>query len=277
MAKALGFNCTPLVVICFKVMVPVAVLITGVVSTATKTSLPGDPLAKPESKPENRPESASEPKPEVAKKDPGKVISKTLVSVGGQYITSREVLIGGVFESWLLFQQVLKRKDSKIVTKLNGKDWFLKSDSAAYVAQLNQLVLEALLVLDADQFSISKVSDEEIQAKADAFLLVVREMPDWKSLEANEGEIRLMVSRKMRAQAYIQFLTDTRAQQVTDQDVQAYYQKNRVKFGQFPLADFKESIREKLTQQQQEERLRDRLDALRKKHKVRFLNRGAAL
>ncbi|MNY60610.1 hypothetical protein D3C86_1971860 [compost metagenome] len=58
---------------------------------------------------------------------------------------------------------------------------------------------------------------------------------------------------------------------ITDQEAQAYYDKNRIKFGSMPFSNFKENIKTFLAQQQLEERLRSWFEVIKRKYKVRNL------
>ena len=59
---------------------------------------------------------------------------------------------------------------------------------------------------------------------------------------------------------------------VSEDEVKQYYEKNRVKFGNMPYAQFSQSIRDKLTQDQTQERLKDWFDILKRKYRVRLLS-----
>ena len=224
--------------------------------------------------------------------------------IGGQVITSREVQLAHAFESYQLYQEVLlkskalktqvssssktselqnskkgekkgaKGSGSKSSPEAKSTDWLRPLGSETEALVISQLIVETLLVLDAEQFSISQVPEAELLEQQTGFQKVVESTSLWKEGRFSSAEVKQLIQKKLRARQYMQFLTDSTQFLISDQQVQDYFQRNRTKFGPFPLADFQDSIRKKLKQELQEEKLRDRIESLRKKYKVRIVPRA---
>ena len=58
---------------------------------------------------------------------------------------------------------------------------------------------------------------------------------------------------------------------VTEHDVKNYYEKNRLKFGNTPLVQVKPQIKDFLSQELLQERLKDWFEILKRKYRVKLL------
>jgi len=78
-----------------------------------------------------------------------------------------------------------------------------------------------------------------------------------------------MVSRKLRANRFIKYKSNSSYVQVSDEEAREYFEKNRLKFGTLDYDNFKNNIKKFLSKKNAEDRLRDWLEVLKKKHKVK--------
>ena len=198
---------------------------------------------------------------------PVKVINQTLVQVGATVITERDVQLAGLIEDWLLFRDVLTRTGKKSKRKVE----ILAAQSEGFQKKLQEVVVETLFFLEATQFNVAEVNAKKVTKSVADFLSDLKNSKEFQSMNFAEYEITQGFERAFKASDFIDFLTRSSPAEISPAEIQNYYQANRVRFGQFPLSDFRDTIHEYLKQQAQEEKVRDRLDGLRKKHKVRFL------
>lgn len=192
----------------------------------------------------------------------GTVVSSTVGQVGTYVITSREVLIAGILEKWSL------APGNNIK---NRSDWILKEDTTAFRQALTQVMLEKVVMLEAENFSVAQVSNDEIKKMSAKMVEELKEWPDWKKLEVSNAELENQFQRHLRAKAFLKFKTESTGVRVSEEEAKSYFEKNRLRFGNLPFSQFRDSIREFLTQKQQEDRLRDWFEVLKRKYRVRYL------
>ena len=195
----------------------------------------------------------------------GKLISEAVAQVSQHVITSREVLI-----SYIIDQTIAHKKGAA----LDRTNWVLKEGSEEFQKHLTQVLLESVVQLEAENFSVGEVSLQEVQKEAKVVDELVKGWDVWKNLDVNGSEQEQMISRKMRAKNFLKFKLETSGVQIHDDEAKAFYEKNRVKFGNQPYAQFKESIKEMLAEEQMQERLKDWFDILKRKYRVKFLGQS---
>jgi hypothetical protein len=99
----------------------------------------------------------------------------------------------------------------------------------------------------------------------------------WNQLGVSDSQLKEMVSRKLRANRFIKYKSNSSYVQVSDEEAREYYNKNELKFGATDFESFKDNIKKYLGRKNAEDRLRDWLDVLRKKHKVRNMMSGTKI
>lgn len=186
------------------------------------------------------------------------VVTQTVGQVSDQVVTSREVQISMVIEN-ILFPG----KDS-------GKGLYeIRPGQESFRNAVTSVLLESVVALEAENFSVANVPESELAADIAKIEKIVAGKAYWNSLEVSPLELRKLALRKLTAKSFLKFKTNSMTSIVTDQDVQAYYDKNRVKFVGMPFENFKENIRTFLAQQQLEERIRSWFEVIKNKYKVR--------
>lgn len=193
-------------------------------------------------------------------------ITETVGQVGDFVITSREVQISTAIEK-ILFQI---KPDAGAWTSLNN----FSVDSKEFQNAVAAVLLEVVVAIEAESFNVANASDKEIQ---DAVLKIEKNMAGkaaWSQLEVSALEIKQFVKRKYIAKGFLKFKTSSLGSIITDQEAEAFYDKNRLKFGNIPFATFKDNIKAFLGQQQLEDRLRSWFEVIKRKHKVRNLISG---
>lgn len=192
-------------------------------------------------------------------------VSYAAGQVGNYVVTSREVLISNIIDQFLLMGPQKKTKDHS--------HWILKLGTDEFENKLAQTMLEILVKLEAESFSVGQVVIAEQKAEVQNLKDGLKDWKEWQLLEVSDSEVEQMVLRKKTVKNFLNFKTESSGVVVSEEDIKNYYDKNRVKFGNAPLAQFKDNIKELLSRQQLEEKLKDWFELLKRKHRVKFLKR----
>jgi hypothetical protein len=192
-----------------------------------------------------------------------KILSVTVAQVGDHVITSREVMISSALDQGLLLTSQPANK-----VKLEPLP---NIASEPFKNQLSMLILEHLVISEADSFSIAQISQEEVGKQMQALADLFKSWPDWKTLAVTTNEMEAQTSRSMRAKSFLRYKTESMGLHISEQEAREYYQKNRVKFGTLPFEKMKGSIREYLSQKNVETKMKDWVQILRKKYHVRMI------
>lgn len=192
-----------------------------------------------------------------------RVVTKVVGSVGSYYLTSREVIAGRLLERGL-YPSELVEETHNLESPLFGR-------------QLTSALLEKVVALEAESFSIANIDDSEITEAISKVQKLLKIDKQWESLQVTSVELRDWVERKLRSKKFLKYKTDSATLGVTDNEVKEYFDKNRYKFGNLTIDSFKENIRIFLVKQQMEERLKEWFEILKKKYKVRnfFVERNS--
>jgi hypothetical protein len=193
-----------------------------------------------------------------------KLVSAGVGQVGGQVLTSREVQISYAVDQFLLTQGALKKNADR-------EAWVVRTGTEAFREHLSRMMLEFLIKMEAESFSVAQVPPEEVKSEMALVKEGMKDWTEWKSWEVSEIELERLLFRRKMAKNFLKFKTESSGVVITDPEAKAYFEKNRVRFGSAPFAQFKEGIREVLAQQQLEEKLKDWFEILKRKYRVRFL------
>ncbi|MDZ4676180.1 MAG: hypothetical protein SGI74_01615 [Oligoflexia bacterium] len=178
--------------------------------------------------------------------------------VGTRTLTNRDV------EANYLIDRVLYNE---------GKYTPLTTDTQEFNTTLNRLLIEWMVSEEATAFGVAKVTDQEVEQSYNDVKKKLMNTPNlrgqWNSFGLTDGQLKEMVSRKMRANRFIKYKSNSSFVQVSDEEAQSYFNKNRLKFGTMEFEQFKVSIKRFLGNKNAEDRLRDWFEILRKKHKVK--------
>ncbi len=183
------------------------------------------------------------------------VVTEAVGQVADYVTTSREVQITTAIE-----RIVFSNKANSIELRLDQPD---------FANAVTSVLLEVVVAMEAETFSVAGVSDKDIELGISKVQKTVAGKAYWGQLEVSDAELKKFVTRKFVAKNFLKFKTNSMAGIITDQEAEAYYEKNRLKFGNVPFASFKENIKTFLAQQQLEERLRSWFEVIKRKYKVR--------
>jgi hypothetical protein len=201
--------------------------------------------------------------------------SATLAEVAGKVVTTRDVQISSVMNHWFsLHDQPSAPKaasKAKGLKPIDYRSWFLDPKSEAFRHELSAVMVEQLVVVEAENFSVAKLSKAEIDTVVHSLGEELKASSEWQALEISPAELEEHVSRHLRAKEFMKFKAESMGLQVSDETARAYYEKNRIRFNNLPFENFKSSIKEYLTSQDVESKMKDWFDVLRKKYKVKIL------
>lgn len=202
------------------------------------------------------------------------IVSETLAQVGAKVITTRDMQISSVLDHWFLTSAGGAEAASK---KIDKKDWWIdsKNRSEKFKNQLSILIIENLVILEADNFSVAKTTPAEITKYLNQISADLSDWTEWRNLELSPTELDTAIASYVRAKEFLKYKTDSMGFQISDAEAKEYYDKNRLKFNNLPFENFKESIREFLARKDVETRLKEWLEVLKKKYRVKILNQEA--
>lgn len=179
------------------------------------------------------------------------LISETVGSVHEEALTSREMVLSNLIEA-----ELSKKSEA----------WPMSQDQQ--IQAVNTLLLDKMVELEADELGLASYDKSDFENSAHQIEKEAA-LPKYKNYHWSKKEIQNVLVRKLRVRSFLKSKSDSFASLLTDQDLMAYYEKNRVKFGSVPFKDIKENIRTFLLQQQRDERLKTWIDVLKKKYKAR--------
>ncbi len=186
-----------------------------------------------------------------------RVVSQSVGQVGDRVVTSREVQISAAIDR-VLFPQKDKAQPAE-----------LRLGDPAMVNELTAVLLEIVVHREADNFSVARVSEDQVQEAVRKVEKAMEGMLSWQAIEVSSAELKRLVGQKLSAKEFIRFKTSSMVGVISDSEALAYYDKNRLKFGELPFASFKDNIKSFLAQQQLEERTRAWFEIIKRKYKVR--------
>ncbi|QDK37400.1 hypothetical protein [Bdellovibrio sp. NC01] len=183
------------------------------------------------------------------------VVTETVGQVAEYVTTSREVQISNVIE--------------RILYPAKSAPLELQLDAPEFNSMITSVLLETVVAMEAENFSVATVGDKDVDEAIAKVQKAMAGKSFWTALEVSDLELRRFTKRKFVAKNFLKFKTNSMSGIISDQEAQAYYEKNRLKFGNMPFASFKENIKTFLAQQQLEERLRSWFEVIKRKYRVR--------
>lgn len=187
------------------------------------------------------------------------ILSTGVGIIRGEVLTSRQVQISQMLEIALL---------------PSGKPESLKLlplDSRAFAKALKEALQEAVVALEAENFSAISLDDaEKAQARKKA-IGMLKKNKAWLELQVTDSELDRRLLIKLHAKKFVQFRTQSSIIPVTDGEARKYFEENRLKFGNLPFDNFKENIKSFLSRTQVEKRLESWYELLLNKYQAKSL------
>lgn len=183
-----------------------------------------------------------------------KTISKVIGSAGSHFVTTREVEINSLIEGALF----------------NGKTFEkAKPDGPKFLSEVNSVLLELIVSLEAEQFAVTNVSPEAIASARQKIEKTLKARADWRALHVVTGETNNQIKRKLLAKQFIRFKVDSSYVAVTDAEAEDFFRKNSKMFQGTDFKAKKDEIKASLSRQRVDQRLQEWFGVLHKKYAVR--------
>ena len=178
------------------------------------------------------------------------VLTQTVGTAAFQVITSREVKANEMISRSL--EKEMKDPSLEISQDIAGR-----------------ALLEIAVFREAQSLSAVKLDSEDVSALVSTVKNRLQKNPDWKRLDVTDEELKTWVERKKVSSEYMKLKASSLTAIVTDQEIQDYYDKNRVKFGSTPLEDQRSNIRLFLQKDSQRQRVQEWMNALKTKYQIK--------
>lgn len=191
------------------------------------------------------------------------LISTNAGRVADMMLTTREVMMTHMIEIALY-----KQDASAALASLK-----LRADRVHerdFVRETTSALIETAIFFEADSFtSNSQVDDKAIRKLVKTAEAKLNKNKVWLELEPEPQEVFELVRRKARAKEFIKFKMDSGTIPITDKEAEDYFSNNRLKFENLPFDSFKDNIKNYLTKQQVDRRIKDWFELLQAKYRVR--------
>jgi hypothetical protein len=187
------------------------------------------------------------------------VISVSVGRVKDHVVTSREVLLHTFVGRITQHQETV----SLLPTEMKNTE---------FQKQVSTTLRDLAIHYEAEALQAVTLSSREITetiARVDKALKTNEQL---RKYGFSDKEIKASVICKLQSEKFMAFKADSSAIPVSDADVQTYYEKNRAKFGDMPFENFRETIRTYLIKTQVETRVREWLDLLQTKYRIKNLS-----
>lgn len=194
-----------------------------------------------------------------------KTVVTAVAQVSDHVITSREVQISYILDKAMDTKQAQEKT-------VNKTQWILDPKSESFQKHLAQVMLEMVVNYEAENFSIGDVDSNQTKAFLNHIEGFTKDWKEWKSLDVKPVEVEQMVGRKLRSKNFLKFKGQSSGIVISDEEAKAYYDKNKSKFGNSPYPQFQASIKEFLSQNQSQEKLKDWFEILKRKYRVKVLS-----
>lgn len=179
------------------------------------------------------------------------LVSETVGSMQSEVLTARGMIVSFVLENIL-----------------NKKTGHLPNSKSEKIQAVNTYLLDHMVNLEAQGLGFKDVNRQELDtlvAQAEKFV----QDPSLKIYKIQKIEIQQVAERKLIVKNFLKSKSESFVSLLSEQDLQDYYAKNRLRFGTVAFAEIKESIRAFLMQQQRDERLKAWIEVLKRKYKAR--------
>lgn len=193
------------------------------------------------------------------------VISSQAGRLQDKMLTTRQVLLSAVIE-----RAVSTANDSSVSIKdLNLN----RPYSRGFVKQATAALIEWAVFFEAQSFGAAEVTDKEVRQAQTALQKKVKSDLEiksvWSQLQPTEDEVKKAIERKLRSKKFIRFKIESSTLPITDKEAHEYFESHRLQFEDQPFEKFKPKIKELLSRQQVDRRIKDWFDLLHAKYKIK--------
>lgn len=194
----------------------------------------------------------------VSSQSQAEVVSASAGSVAGQVMTLRDILLNSLLED------ILYRKKHSELSLKNYKNKNFNREAAA-------VLLEQAIWLESKGFPVATTTEAQFRQAKKQVLAASKKAPYarvWKSLAPTDSELTEELRQKLSAKKLLAFKVDSAKVPVSDDEAQSYYKNNKFKFEKLPFENFRDNIKDFLSQRQVEDRLKEWFEVLRLKYRI---------
>jgi hypothetical protein len=188
------------------------------------------------------------------------VISRAVARFGSEVITSRQVIMSQVIDSYLRNE-----------TKVN----ILRPDEEGFSEKTTELVLDYIVFLESESFA---VGDEEVKSLQPKIPVLMKSLSASKELEKfrfTQAEVEKLLRIKTKARRFLEIKSQSQPSQISDQKAKEYFDQHRAKFSGASFVDIRDNIKIYLQKIENEAKLKDWFEVLKRKFKLKYLNQEA--
>lgn len=179
------------------------------------------------------------------------LVSESVGSINQEILTLREAVMSSLVEKAIAnsIKSVPQSKEEKIQA-------------------VNTLLLDRMVEAEALNLGFKDIDAKEVIR---IVISLENELsgPSIKVYRFQIEELKAMAQRKLIVRNFLKSKTESFVSLLSEQDLQSYYEKNRLRFGSMPLIQMKDNIRAYLSQKQKEERLVSWIEVLKRKYKAK--------
>lgn len=184
------------------------------------------------------------------------ITSEVVAKIGKDVVTSRKVTADLILEAhWA------KSSDVRVPPV----------QSSEFNNELNRFLMERVVYLESQSFSLISVTPAEIEKTRRNVLQRIKASKSastWNQLGLTNEEITELVKQKIASQKFIEFKSKASYVPVTEAEAFNYFQNNASQYEGKEYKNVKESIKRSLARIQAQQRLEDWYEILKKKYDV---------
>lgn len=193
-------------------------------------------------------------------------VTEAIAVVDKWVLTSREVQIVK-----MISDEIGEGSKSRSSMKL------VDEESEEFRIAIGEALMELVLSLEAKNFSFESVSDQQVSKLKKKVVENFRKSSVWESLEVTDEEIEALIARKLFARNFLRFKTEAFTSQISDEDLKSFFEKNKDKMKDSSIDLAKANIQNFVEKQQVEFKLKEWIELLKRKYRMRFLGRAKAI
>lgn len=195
--------------------------------------------------------------PGVEKGSDWTLVTRSVGTMAGKIITSREIIINSFIED-----KLYRSSKAKQIYKLSP-------NHSQFVQETTAVLLELSIAEEGLRFPVAEVEEPELKAQKRKFLEKIKSDKAWKRLDVEDQELSKALKSKMSAKKFIRFKVGTASLPISDEEALEYFNNNRFKFEKYPFEKFKKNIKSFLNKKRVDARLREWFEVLQIKYSIR--------
>jgi hypothetical protein len=185
------------------------------------------------------------------------IVSQALVRVGTEVLTSRQVILSQVIDSYL-------RNETKVKV--------VRPDEPKFNEKTTELALDYIVFLESESYAVGEGQESNIKDQVKTVQSSLGALTELEKFNFTAAEIERLFSVKIKSRRFLELKSQSRASQVSDQRAKDYFDLNRNKFTGASFLDIKENIKVYLQKTDNESKLKDWFEVLKKKYKLKYLS-----